>query len=105
LSDDGSVATWRSFLDADGEPLLLHHIDQLARELMRMHPVLRLRDARLQSVFAKTQPSENAPEETNAAPQQLASQLTRLTHELKRNPQRLSNSELREGVAAIFAIL
>ncbi|EPY3688855.1 DUF2813 domain-containing protein, partial [Cronobacter sakazakii] len=46
LNDDNSVLTLRSFLNAEGEPLALDDIDALARQLIRLNPVLRLRDAR-----------------------------------------------------------
>lgn len=45
-ADDGSVLTLRSFLDGDGHPLPLDDINDQARHLVRLMPVLRLRDAR-----------------------------------------------------------
>ncbi|MDH5916586.1 ATP-dependent endonuclease [Vibrio splendidus] len=35
-----------AFLGLDGNPLKLHHSEKLAQELMTLHPVIRLRDAR-----------------------------------------------------------
>lgn len=46
LADDGSVMTLRSFINCQGEALEMHDIDDLARHLVRLMPVLRLRDAR-----------------------------------------------------------
>lgn len=45
-ADDGSVLTLRSFLDGEGHQLPLDDINEQARHLVRLMPVLRLRDAR-----------------------------------------------------------
>lgn len=45
-ADDGSVLTLRSFLDGEGRPLALDNINDTACHLVRLMPVLRLRDAR-----------------------------------------------------------
>ena len=46
LAEDDSVMTLRSFIDGEGEALVLEEIDELPRHLVRLMPVLRLRDAR-----------------------------------------------------------
>lgn len=101
MCDDGTVCTWRSFLDQNGEPLQLHHVDKLAREIVRLHPVLRLRDARFirrlrPNVLAERQIPDQA---------EVAQQLDDLTREMVRNPQKLSNSELRQGLNAMQLLL
>ncbi|CAK1760831.1 ATP-dependent endonuclease [Vibrio crassostreae] len=40
------TSTHYAFLGLDGNPLKLHHSEKLAQELMTLHPVIRLRDAR-----------------------------------------------------------
>ncbi|TKF00593.1 ATP-dependent endonuclease [Vibrio kanaloae] len=40
------TTTHYAFLDLDGNPLKLHHSEKFAQELMTLHPVIRLRDAR-----------------------------------------------------------
>ncbi|NOH97018.1 ATP-dependent endonuclease [Vibrio sp. 99-70-13A1] len=40
------TTTHYAFLDLEGNPLKLHHSEKLAQELMTLHPVIRLRDAR-----------------------------------------------------------
>ncbi len=40
------TTTHYAFLGLDGNPLKLHHSEKLAQELMTLHPVIRLRDAR-----------------------------------------------------------
>ncbi|ANC42553.1 MAG: ATP-dependent endonuclease [Hafnia alvei] len=101
LCDDGTVCTWRSFLDQNGEPLQLHHVDKLAREIVRLHPVLRLRDARfIRRLRPNVLAERQIPDQT-----EVAQQLDDLTREMVRNPQKLSNSELRQGLNAMQLLL
>lgn len=101
LGDDDTVCTWRSFLDLEGLPLALHDIEKLARGVIRIHPVLRLRDAR----FIRRLRSSTA--ENNRQPDKAAlnQQLDQLSRELVRNPQKLTNSELRQGLEAMRQLL
>ena len=46
MSENEGVLTLREFLDQKGNPIPLDNIDELARHLIRLMPVLRLRDAR-----------------------------------------------------------
>ncbi|SON53363.1 ATP-dependent endonuclease [Vibrio tapetis] len=46
---DHKVTTKYVFLDQNGTPLPLHHCHKFAEELMALHPVIRLRDARRQN--------------------------------------------------------
>lgn len=101
LEDDGTVCTWRRFLDADGNALHLHHIDQLVHALIRIHPVLRLRDARFIRRLRPSSLNDRLPVDNEI----LAQQLDQLTRELVRNPQKLTNSELRHGLAAMQQLL
>ncbi|WP_145542706.1 ATP-dependent endonuclease [Yersinia frederiksenii] len=101
LADDDTVCTWRSFLDLEGLPLALHDIEKLARGVIRIHPVLRLRDAR----FIRRLRSTTA--ENNLQPDKMVlnQQLNQLSRELVRNPQKLTNSELRQGLEAMRQLL
>lgn len=46
-SRDGyDIVTRYSFLDTEGNPMMLHHSEKLAQELMSLHPVIRLKDSR-----------------------------------------------------------
>lgn len=58
LSDDAAaVITRRSFLDQNGDALALNNTDELAQQVTRLCPVLRLRDARfLQRIRRGTLP-------------------------------------------------
>ncbi|PWC10401.1 ATP-dependent endonuclease [Brenneria roseae subsp. americana] len=95
------VFTWRSFLDAEGHPIKLNDIDGLAREVIRLHPVLRLRDARFirrlrTGTLAATMDNSN---------EKLAQQFEQLMRELAHNPQKLTDKELRQGLVAIQQLL
>ncbi|MEG2829844.1 MAG: ATP-dependent endonuclease, partial [Edwardsiella sp. (in: enterobacteria)] len=101
LSDDDTVCTWRSFLNEQGEALALHHVDLLARELIRLHPVLRLRDARfIRRLHPSVLAARHLPDQA-----QVAQQLDEFTRELVCNPQKLSNGELRAGLSAMQQLL
>jgi len=101
LDDDGSVMTLRSFLSSNGQPLNLTTIDPLAQALIRLNPVLRLRDAR----FIRRLRSETLAPRLAANNEELAKQLDELTRELVHSPQTLKNSELRSGLSAMQQLL
>jgi putative ATP-dependent endonuclease of OLD family len=101
LADDGTVCTWRGFLDAEGNAMQLHHIEQLAHAIIRIHPVLRLRDARFIRRLRPSTLNDENPADNKA----LSQQLDQLTRELVRNPQKLTNAELRQGLAAMQQLL
>jgi putative ATP-dependent endonuclease of OLD family len=92
MDNDGSVATWRSFLAANGEPLALSTIDPLAKVLIKLHPVLRLRDAR----FVRRIRKEDLAPQLQQDAGKMAKQLDELTRSLIHNPQALTNAELRQ---------
>jgi putative ATP-dependent endonuclease of OLD family len=97
MDDDGSVITWRSFLAANGQALHLSSIDNLAKALINLHPVLRLRDAR----FIRRNCNERSALGVEASGQVLAEQLDELMCRLVNYPQTLTNAELRHGMSAI----
>ena len=101
LDDDGSVMTLRSFLSSSGQPLNLTTIDPLVQALIRLNPVLRLRDAR----FIRRLRSETLAPRLAANNEELAKQLDELTRELVHSPQTLKNSELRSGLSAMQQLL
>lgn len=101
LDDDGSVMTLRSFLSSNGQALNLTTIDPLAQALIRLNPVLRLRDAR----FIRRLRSETLAPRLAVNNEALAKQLDELTRELVHSPQTLKNSELRSGLSAMQQLL
>ncbi|MFW0765029.1 ATP-dependent endonuclease [Trabulsiella odontotermitis] len=99
LAEDGSVMTLRSFLDGDGDALDLDDIDNLAHHLIRLKPVLRLRDARfMRRISSGTVPHLPDVEVT-------ARQLDFLSRELVRSPQNLTDAQIRQGLSAMVQLL
>ncbi|EPK9256198.1 ATP-dependent endonuclease [Klebsiella pneumoniae] len=99
LAEDDSVMTLRSFIDGEGEALVLEEIDELARHLVRLMPVLRLRDARfMRRIHNGTVPHSPQIEIT-------ARQLDFLSRELVSHPQNLSDGQIRQGLSAIVQLL
>ncbi|VTP65979.1 Protein of uncharacterised function (DUF2813) [Leclercia adecarboxylata] len=92
LANDDSVLTLRGFLDTDGNPLKLADIDELARHLVRLMPVLRLRDARfMRRIRNGTVPNMPDVEVT-------ARELDYLARELVARPQNLTDGQIRQGL-------
>lgn len=99
LAEDDSVMTLRSFSDGEGEALVLEEIDELARHLVRLMPVLRLRDARfMRRIHNGTVPHSPQIEIT-------ARQLDFLSRELVSHPQNLSDGQIRQGLSAMVQLL
>ncbi|HGA2225336.1 TPA: ATP-dependent endonuclease [Klebsiella variicola] len=99
LADDDSVMTLRSFIDGEGEALAVEDIDDLARHLVRLMPLLRLRDARfMRRIHNGTVPHSPQIEIT-------ARQLDFLSRELVSHPQNLSDGQIREGLSAMVQLL
>ncbi|MZO54372.1 ATP-dependent endonuclease [Klebsiella pneumoniae] len=99
LAEDDSVMTLRSFIDGEGEALVLEEIDELARHLVRLMPVLRLRDARfMRRIHNGTVPHSPQIEVT-------ARQLDFLSRELVSHPQNLSDGQIRQGLSAMVQLL
>ncbi|HFF9975107.1 ATP-dependent endonuclease [Klebsiella pneumoniae] len=99
LAEDDSVMTLRSFIDGEGEALVLEEIDELARHLVRLMPVLRLRDARfMRRIHNGTVPHSPQIEIT-------ARQLGFLSRELVSHPQNLSDGQIRQGLSAMVQLL
>lgn len=101
LDENAIVTTLRTFLDADGEPIEGIKVEYLIGELIRLHPILRLRDARFVN---KLSPGAFAGFET-LTQQHLKQQLAILTERLAREPQALSNHELKDGLGAMQQLL
>ncbi|HEY4468071.1 MAG TPA: ATP-dependent endonuclease [Klebsiella sp.] len=99
LADDDSVMTLRSFINSEGEALKLDDIDELARHLVRLMPVLRLRDARfMRRIHNGTVPHSPQIEIT-------ARQLDFLSRELVHHPQNLTDGQIRQGLSAMVQLL
>ncbi|EEO0968671.1 ATP-dependent endonuclease [Salmonella enterica subsp. enterica serovar Java] len=96
---DGSVMTLRSFLNSDGQPLPVENINDQVRHLVRLMPVLRLRDARfMRRISNGTVPNVPDVEVT-------ARQLDFLARELATRPQNLTDGQIRQGLSAMVQLL
>ncbi len=91
--------TLRSFLDKDGHPIDVEDINDQARHLVRLMPVLRLRDAR----FMRRIRNGTVPNVPNV--EVTARQLDFLARELSSHPQNLSDGQIRQGLSAMVQLL
>ena len=98
-ADDGSVLTLRSFLDGEGHPLPLDNINDQARHLVRLMPVLRLRDARFMRRIRNGTVPDSADVEVTAR------QLDFMARELATRPQNLTDGQIRQGLSAMVQLL
>lgn len=91
LAQDDTVLTLRGFMDAKGHQIALENIDEQARHLVRLMPVLRLRDARfMRRIRNGTVPHLPEVEVT-------ARELDFLARELVARPQNLTDGQIRQG--------
>lgn len=99
LAGTDSVLTLREFLDEKGNSIPLENIDELARHLNRLMPVLRLRDARfMRRIRNGTVPDMPDVEVT-------ARELDFLARELVSRPQNLTDGQIRQGLSAMVQLL
>lgn len=99
LAEDGTILTLRSFLDNNGHSVELDDIDTLARQIIRLNPVLRLRDAR----FMRRLRNDSIPVMPDT--EMTARQLDFLARELVSRPQNLTDAQLRQGLSAMVQLL
>ncbi len=99
MAHNEGVLTLREFLDEKGNPIPLDNIDELARHLIRLSPVLRLRDARfMRRIRNGTVPDMPEVEVT-------ARELDFLARELVARPQNLTDGQIRQGLSAMVQLL
>jgi putative ATP-dependent endonuclease of the OLD family len=99
LAEDETVMTLRGFIDATGHPIPLDDIDTFASHLVRLMPVLRLRDARfMRRIRNGAVPNLPDIEVT-------ARELDVLARELVARPQNLTDGQIRQGLSAMVQLL
>src|SRR5690606_13367892 len=99
MAQNDGVLTLREFLNEKGNPIPLDNIDELARHLIRLSPVLRLRDARfMRRIRNGTVPNMPEVEVT-------ARELDFLARELVSRPQNLTDGQIRQGLSAMVQLL
>ncbi|MEG0279589.1 MAG: ATP-dependent endonuclease [Morganella sp. (in: enterobacteria)] len=107
LADDNTISSQRTFLDEQGEPLPLDDADTFIREIIRLYPVLRLRDAR----FMHKRDTCNVPDcaegecDTQDRAEAFNEQMAELTQALVNNPHALSDDDLQDGLEAMKQLL
>ncbi|WP_272690407.1 ATP-dependent nuclease [Providencia sp. PROV152] len=101
LNDDGSISVDRSFLNAGGNKLSLDNVGKYIKEIIRLYPVIRLRDAR----FLPSLNTETIVSGEKEVRDIFNVRMEELTRALINNPQRLSDEELVEGVDAMQQLL
>lgn len=96
------VTASRRFLRADGEVLPQASSDEAIRQLVRLHPVLRLRDARFSR---RSRHDESDAQARSAQLSALAADIDSLTRQLASQPHQLSDETLRQGVATMQQLM
>ncbi|WP_075181212.1 ATP-dependent endonuclease [Pantoea sp. 1.19] len=100
LDEQGEVTTRHHFIDLRGEPLSDMDVGEAVATLVRLHPVLRLRDAR----FNRPWRQESAPAARRDS-DALARQIDALTRDLVARPQHLTDGALRQGLLTMQQLL
>ncbi|AOM40706.1 ATP-dependent nuclease [Xenorhabdus hominickii] len=101
LQEDGTVYTHRCFLNKQGDSLRLHDDELLLREIIRLYPVLRLRDAR----FINEPLKEAIETDDSYDRKDLREKMEQLASALMNNPQKLTNGELWQGLEAMKQLI
>lgn len=101
LKDDNSVTIERSFLNSGGNKLSLDNVGKYIKEIVRLYPVIRLRDAR----FLPSLNPETIVTGQKEVRDVVNSQIKELTHALVDNPERLSDEDLSDGIDAMQQLL
>ncbi|MBQ0314108.1 DUF2813 domain-containing protein [Providencia rettgeri] len=97
LKDDNTVVVDKSFLNSGGNKLSLDNVGKYIKEIVRLYPVIRLRDARfLQSINPEiiVTGQKEMRDMFNA-------HIKELTSALVKNPERLSDDDLGAGIDAM----
>lgn len=106
LADDNTITSQRTFLDEAGEPLLPAETDKFISEIIRLYPVLRLRDARFMRGLRKNVPDcEEEEYDLRTQTETFNNRMADLTRALVSNPQTLSNDDLQDGLEAMKQLL
>lgn len=101
LRDDNTIVVDKSFLNSGGNKLSLDNVGKYIKEIVRLYPVIRLRDAR----FLHSLNSETIVTGKKEFRDAFNFHLKELTNALVNNPERLSDDDLRDGVDAMQQLL
>ncbi|KTS72948.1 ATP-dependent nuclease [Pantoea stewartii] len=98
----GQIRSSRRFIDSEGQVLPEAGTAEAIDVLLRMNPVLRLRDARFSR---RLRPIASRVDERLTTLNQLTQELDNLTRDLDRHPQQLSDAVLRQGVQTLQQLM
>ncbi|MEQ4673762.1 DUF2813 domain-containing protein [Providencia vermicola] len=101
LRDDNTIVVDKSFLNSGGNKLSLDNVGKYIKEIIRLYPVIRLRDAR----FLQTLNPETIVVGEKEFRDAFNIRIKELTSALVNNPERLSDDELSDGVDAMQQLL
>lgn len=99
---DGEITSTRRFIDGQGHVLPEEGSAAAIDYLLRMNPVLRLRDARFSR---RIRPVESGVDARLSTLNQLVKELDKLTRDLEQHPQQLSNAMLRQGLQTMQQLM
>jgi len=98
----GQIRSSRRFIDSEGQVLPEAGTAEAIDFLLRMNPVLRLRDARFSR---RLRPVASRVDERLTTLNQLTQELDNLTRDLGRHPQQLSDAVLHQGVQTLQQLM
>ena len=101
LRDDDTIVVDKNFLNSGGNKLSLDNVGKYIKEIIRLYPVIRLRDAR----FLHTLNTETIVTGQKDLRDLLNVRIKELTHALVNNPECLSDEDLGDGIDAMQQLL
>ncbi|MEQ5571809.1 ATP-dependent endonuclease [Providencia huaxiensis] len=101
LKDDGTIVVDKNFLNAGGNKLSLDNVGKYIKEIIRLYPVIRLRDAR----FLHSLNPETIVSGQKEVRDLFNARIKELTSALVNNPERLSDEDLGDGIDAMQQLL
>lgn len=94
--NQNKIETSYCFLNLDGEKLSLHHSEKLAQELMVLHPVIRLRDARRLS---------RTNEQDRLSNDRLEKRINNTSRRFLSNPGHMNKGEIRSSFESMRELI
>ncbi|EJD6376135.1 MULTISPECIES: ATP-dependent nuclease [Providencia] len=101
LRDDDTIVVDKNFLNSGGNKLSLDNVGKYIKEIIRLYPVIRLRDAR----FLHTLNTETIVTGQKDLRDLFNVRIKELTHALVNNPECLSDEDLGDGIDAMQQLL
>ncbi|MEL6114964.1 ATP-dependent endonuclease [Photobacterium sp. SP02] len=103
--EDDKVITARHFLDAGGNIIDCPDSDKLAKQLMVLHPIVRIRDARQLRLDAEQQQEELDQEQRNALNTRIERRLDNTCRRLLTRPGHVSSDEIKSSIRALRTLV